>query len=170
VRTKVRAVREWATAPIVIPRWMLQLKYVLFSIFGLVSAWLGAPSLDMAAGRGYVTVWGAALTIAGILALVGASADRLEPLERLGVILVGGLTSAYTGSVYAIIASDPAQVEVRAALAVAMTIVLLLPTVRGAGLIIRHAKRRAAESVERAQIAAAVEAHINGGRDIDDRR
>lgn len=73
---------NWSKSPIIVPRWMLTLKYVVLSALGTAIALATAPSLEDSLGDWLSTYWGYAILISGLLAAIGSARFRWEALER----------------------------------------------------------------------------------------
>ncbi len=91
----MRHFRTWGFAPIMIPRWVLLLKYVCFTILGVVIFATTSPVLQHVAGDLWTALFGLCITAAAACALVGSLHTRLEALERWAVLALSGLLLGY---------------------------------------------------------------------------
>jgi hypothetical protein len=91
----MRSISRWGLAPIVIPRWVLVLKYACFIILGAVIFAASSPSLVHLAGDFWTGLFGLCIAAAAAGALIGSTHPRLEALERWCVLALSGLLLGY---------------------------------------------------------------------------
>lgn len=127
-------------APIIVPRWMLTAKYALFVALGVVAGIAGIPTLSLTTWEGYTTIWAVLLAVGAAVAAVGSLRVRCEPAEAAGATVVVALLSAY--AIGAMVLAVGSADSGRAALAIVLLIVTLLPAVRAVPLLLRVGVRR----------------------------
>lgn len=127
--------RLWHTAPIVVPRWMLTLKYSLFVVLGAVAAFAGVPTLSLTTWDGYTIVWAVAGTVFAAVSAVASVRPAWEPVERWSALGLVAVLSVY--AVGALILSLGDGDTARATFAIAVLITTLLPTSRAVQLLSR---------------------------------
>ena len=125
-------IRFWASAPISFPRWMLTGKYALFALLGIIGFFNGVPSLDIVAGTYYTLHWAIALTAFAIAALIGSLSPKFETLEKIAGVGIVAVLATYIVS--ALILLSLGFID-RAAFAVVLLIVTLLPATRAYALL-----------------------------------
>lgn len=91
----MRRISRWGLAPIVIPRWVLVLKYACFIILGAVIFAASSPALAHLAGDFWTALFGLCIAAAAAAALVGSTHARWEALEKWGVLALSGLLLGY---------------------------------------------------------------------------
>lgn len=136
----MKRIHDWATAILVIPRWLLTVKYALFAVYGVVAAIAGAPSLYAIAGETYAFYWAIALTISALFA-TGASLNetkRSEAVEKWSAVAVVALMSANLFGAISLVSVGDLS---RAAFSVLILLVTLLPAARAAALIVATTPR-----------------------------
>lgn len=121
-------IRKWGSAPIVIPRWMLTLKYSFFVLLGLSVTLATSPSLEMSIGDWLTPAWGIAMVVAGGLSAVGSVGQELEPIERWASATLVVLLLVYSFSPVWIILTE--QDWDRAAYSVTALALAGVPTAR----------------------------------------
>lgn len=133
----VKTRKRVSFAPIKIPRWALLLKYIGFTVFGVIANGSGAPSLDLATPEGYRPIWSSFIVCFAAAAFIAClfggervsrgTPTRGEHFERWFVL---GLISFCSAYVYAIGARALGGDQDVQALAVMMFLVMLLPIAR----------------------------------------
>lgn len=81
---------NWSREPIVVPRWMLTLKYLAFVILGTLSVIGGIPSISEATFTTFTTYWSGGLVVSAAIATVASFRRAWESLEKWSVLLVSG--------------------------------------------------------------------------------
>lgn len=131
--------REHIRSPIVIPRWVLILKYALFVLMGLSVWWASAPAVDALTPDWYTPVWALGVTLSATVAVIGSARERWESLERLAAVALASLLIVYAVSPIVLVLEGDAD---RAAFSVVALVVCLMPAARAVQLIkrtgIRH--------------------------------
>lgn len=133
-------IRNWATAFLAIPRWLLTVKYGLFTVYGILASIAGAPTLANSVGESYAFVWSIGLALTAAIACVASIWDgpRGEQIEKWAAIAVVALLSAFlVGAVDLAVAGDTNRVS----FSVLVLIVTLLPAARAAALIVTTTPR-----------------------------
>jgi hypothetical protein len=124
--------------PILIPRWVLALKYGLFILLGVAIWRTTSPSFVQVVGDWYTTAWSWCLIAAALVALVGSLSERTEKVERVGVSALACLLLAYAvAPLNLVLRGDPD----RTATSVVALIVSLLPLARSLQLWIGKGHR-----------------------------
>ena len=128
--------RRWRQ-PLIIPRWILMLKYLCFIGLGGAVWSASSPSLDLTTGDGYTALWGIIVICSATLCFVGSMADRLEWMERWAVLLLSALLLGFAAApIQLVLAGD----HDRLAYSVIALTLSLLPTARAVMLIGRVGK------------------------------
>lgn len=79
----MRNFRNWYTRePIVIHRWVLQAKYLLFIVLAWRVAASGLTTLEETAGRGYLLVWAVAIILGSTVAFLASLQDKWGVVEK----------------------------------------------------------------------------------------
>lgn len=129
---------DWATAILVIPRWLLTAKYALFALYGVIAAVAGAPTLDKSINSAYAFVWAIALGVAAVIAAFGSLEERFEAFEKwAGVAIVGLMSTLLVGAIQLVNLGDIN----RAGFSVLLFMVTLIPAARAAALILKTTPR-----------------------------
>ncbi|MDN4616398.1 hypothetical protein P5G50_18275 [Leifsonia sp. F6_8S_P_1B] len=124
----------WGRSPILIPRWVLTLKYVMFVFVGVTVYVASSPSLDITTWEGYTPFWSIALIVASLTCIIGSASPRLEVMERWAVLVLFALLIGYAvAPVQLVLAGDTD----RAAYSILAITLSLLPGARAAMLIHR---------------------------------
>lgn len=123
--------------PIIVPRWMLVIKYSLFALLGVVLARSGSPSIEAQTGDLSLLVYGLLITAGSLLAVVGCV--TVEWVEMTGALALWVLLLVYVGAVSGRALSGNLDVQ---AIALVVLIVSLLPAFRGFGILPRVIRRR----------------------------
>lgn len=131
----MKRIHEWATAILVIPRWLLTVKYALFAVFGVVALIAGAPSLSVTAGAIYAFYWAIALVIAAVVAFIASlyESKRAEAVEKWAAVALVALLSANLAGAISLVGLGDLN---RAAFSVLILLVTLLPAARAVALIV----------------------------------
>lgn len=137
MRGRIQTLARWGRDPIVVPRWMLTVKYIGFVILGGVSSIAGAPSLERTTWNGYVAGWSLILMTVSLVAALGSTRRSWEALEKWFGLCVASLMTAYAASAVYLAFTDGADAILRWAFAVVLTMVTLLPWVRAVSLLRR---------------------------------
>lgn len=129
---------HWSKTPIIVPRWLLTMKYAGFIILGILSALSGGlRTLNTVAVDIYPTVWSFGVIAVGAAALVGSLKEKWEcHVEKwAGLVLFGLLLSwAFASMIIAFNEGDLA----RATGAFAILLLSMLPGVRSFSLLSQH--------------------------------
>ena len=117
---------------ILVPRWLLTVKYALFAVLGVTVFWTTAPAFVIVTGREYASWWAVALTIVAIVCLVTSLRPQWEPVETWAVSILTCLLAAYAAAPVALaLAGD----ENRAAFSIIVITVTMLPALRAFALL-----------------------------------
>jgi len=122
--------------PIIVPRWMLIIKYSLFAILGLILARSGSPSIEQQTGNTSLLTYGLLISAASLIAVVGCV--TIEWVEMIGTLGLWILLLVYVGAV-AGRAVDNLGVQ---AISIVVLTVSMLPAFRGFAILIRVIRRR----------------------------
>ena len=133
----MRKLISWSRSPIVIPRWVLTLKYFLFVCVGVTVYVASSPSLDITTWAGYTPFWSIALMTSGLLSMIGSTSPQLEVLERWSVLVLTALLVGYAFAPVSLVLAGDAD---RASYSVIAICLSLLPGSRAAMLIHRTGK------------------------------
>lgn len=138
MRTRIQ---NWAHAILVIPKWLLTVKYALFVLFAIITGFAGAPSLGDTAGDQYAFVWSIALVLSAFTACVASGFDtnRAEQVEKWAAVALVALLSAYLTGAISLVSFGHLS---RAATSVLLLIVTLLPAARATALILAASKHK----------------------------
>lgn len=129
---------NWASAILVIPRWLLTIKYALFALYGVVTAIAGVPTIAESVDAAYAFGWSILLVIVSSLAAFGSISERWEALEKWASVgLVALLSTLLVGAIQLVGLGDLN----RAGFSVLVLIVTLLPGLRAAALIVATTSR-----------------------------
>lgn len=129
---------NWASAILVIPRWLLTVKYALFALYGVIAAVAGAPTLDKSINSAYAFGWSIVLAVAALIAVYGSVSERYEVFEKwAGVAIVGLMSTILVGAIQLVNLGDIN----RAGFSVLLFMVTLLPASRAAALILKTTPR-----------------------------
>ena len=124
---------NWFKDPILVPRWLITLKYLAFAILGALSVIGGIPTLALATFESFTTYWSAGLIVAAVIAAVASLERRWEEAEKWSGLVVFALLASW--SVAAIWrAASEGDVD-RMAGAFAVLIISGLPGARVLGLM-----------------------------------
>lgn len=123
----------WSKEPIVVPRWMLTVKYLAFAILGALSIYGGIPSLSQATFDTFTVYWGAALVLASASAAVASFRREWEEWEKWTSLILFALLSSW--SVAAIWRAASEGDITRVAGSFAVLIISMLPGTRALGLM-----------------------------------
>lgn len=91
----MRKLHIWATAPIVIPRWMLTVEYGLFAALGVAVALTTQPTLEAITDDTYTAAWALGITSSAVAAGIGSLSHQLESLERWAGVALSSLLIVY---------------------------------------------------------------------------
>jgi hypothetical protein len=124
--------------PILIPRWVLALKYGLFILLGVAIWRTTSPSFVQVVGDWYTTAWSWCLIAGAVVALLGSLREKTEKVERVGASALACLLLAYAvAPLNLVLRGDPD----RTATSVVALIVSLLPLARSLQLWIGKGHR-----------------------------
>lgn len=73
---------QWSNAPIIVPRWMLTVKYAILVLLGVAISIATSPSLEAALGDWLTPFWGYGISLSAIVAAIGSANFAWEALER----------------------------------------------------------------------------------------
>ncbi len=120
--------------PVIIPRYILMVKYLCFVGVGVAVYVASSPSLDLTTGAGYTGLWGITVGLSSIGCLVGSMDVRLETVERWAVLVLAALLIGYACAPLQLVLSGDTNRLAYSTLAVTLAI---LPTARAVQLIRR---------------------------------
>lgn len=84
--------RNHLRSPVIIPAWVLTLKYALFMCVGVAVYATASPSLEMAFDDWYTPAWSLAVCGAGLVAFVGSLvSERMERWGASGLFILMGI-------------------------------------------------------------------------------
>jgi hypothetical protein len=133
---------HYVTDRIVIPRWVLVIKYCAFILIGVTVVITTSPSLNLTTASGYTPVWGGMLIGSAIICVVGSLRGLLEPIERWGVLMLSALLLGYAFAPLSLVFHGDTDKAVYSSIALTLCI---LPAVRAIQLIrqsgVQHARR-----------------------------
>ena len=88
-----KKILRWSNHHIIIPRWLLVIKYGFFFIVGITILATSTPSFQAAINESDVInfVFGTGIAASSISCLVGCVNQKLEPAERYGLLLLVSL-------------------------------------------------------------------------------
>lgn len=125
MRTRIK---HWAWTGIVIPRWALVLKYLIFVYWGYWAIVAGIPAFDITAPPGWAVIWGSLMVLSGAISAIAATRLDLEKIERWSVGFLLVLVLGYIGSLNVLAySSNLANYQ---ALAAGITGLFVLPLAR----------------------------------------
>lgn len=127
----------WRRDPIEVPRWMLTAKYFGFVILGVFGAIAGIPSVSLTTWPGYVTPYSILIAVSAGVAMFGSFSRRFEKYERWAALVLASLLSLYAAAAVSLAVQGGANAAGRAAFAVVVVIITMLPSVRAAKLLSR---------------------------------
>lgn len=133
-------IRKWWATPLIIPRWTLTVKYVLFAVLGAMVAWAGLPTLGQATSKGYLSIWAALVMISSIVSAAASVTARAEKWERWSCTSLVAWLVVYLGASFTAALNDPTLG--RWSGFVIVLIVTLLPATRATSLLLRTGARR----------------------------
>lgn len=131
----VELLKRLRLEPIVVPRWMLIIKYSLFALLGLILARSGSPSIE-AQTDASLLIYGLLIIAASCIAVVGCV--TAEWVEMVGTLALWVLLLVYVGAV-AGRALENLGVQ---AISVVVLTVSLLPAFRGFAILLRVIRRK----------------------------
>lgn len=134
----MRKLIKWGQSPIMIPRWVLTLKYFLFVLIGVTVYVASSPSLDITTWSGYTPFWSIAVMISAFLCLVGSATPNLEVLERWAVLVLSALLIGYAFAPVSLVLAGDSDKATYSVLALCLS---LLPGARAVMLIHRTGRR-----------------------------
>lgn len=130
--------RDHMRTPILIPRWVLAIKYGLFILLGVAIWRTTSPSFVQVVGDWYTTAWSWCLIAGAVVALLGSLREKTEKIERIGASALACLLLAYAvAPLNLVLRGDPD----RTAFSVVALIVSLLPLARSLQLWIGKGHR-----------------------------
>lgn len=92
-------------APIQIPRWVLAVKYALFTLLGAAVYATDPPSFESAYDAWYTPIWALLVCVAGVLAFAGSFASA--GIEKWGATALFVLMGVYAfAPIMLVIAGD----------------------------------------------------------------
>lgn len=124
---------EWSKEPIIVPRWLLTLKYIAFVVLGTLSVIGGIPSITVATFETFTTVWSAGLVVSAVIAGVASVRREWEDTEKWASLAITAFL--LTWSVAAIWRAVTEGDIDRAAGAFAVLVITFLPGARAFGLL-----------------------------------
>lgn len=130
----MRKILERMRTPIVIPRWVLALKYFLFVLIGVTVFVSSSPSLDVTTWSGYTPFWSIAVMASSFAALIGSTREELEVLERWAVIALAALLIGYAAAPLQLVLAGDADRAAYSALAITLAV---FPSAQAVRLILR---------------------------------
>lgn len=118
-------------APLVLPRWVLQVKYFGFIVFGAAVTWASSPTVEVVLGS-ETAVWAMAVSLSAIVCFWASFRESREPVERWSVVILASLMLVYALSPIAYVLAGDAD---RAAFSVIAFLLGGLPTARALMLL-----------------------------------
>jgi len=131
----MRTLVKWGLGAIVIPRWVLVVKYATFILIGITVYLASSPSLDITTSNGYTPLWSIAVTITASVSLIGSLRQRWERMEGWAVLCLAALLIGYAAAPLQLVVSGDHDRAAYSALALALSV---LPSAR-AWMLIRRA-------------------------------
>ena len=126
--------REHQREPIIIPRWVLTVKYAVFILLGVTVFIASSPAVDEVTPDWLTPIWGIGISVSAVIALVGSLTQRLEVLERWACAVLASLFLVFAlAPIVLVIQGD----EDRAMYSVIALGFALLPIARAAQLLSR---------------------------------
>lgn len=126
---------RYQRTPLTVPRYVLTVKYALFIALGIAVGTASTPSsFEALTPDWYTPIWGAALSIAAFLALLGGLKESREPLERWSVSTVACLLIGYATAPIALVLAGDTN---RLAYSIVALTVALAPAARAIQLLRR---------------------------------
>jgi hypothetical protein len=121
--------------PVVVPRWLLTLKYSGFIAIGIAGAWAGSPVLTEATSEAYTARWGLVLAVSAVIAAIASLRKSWEVIERWSSLILVAVLSIYTWTAFQIgvIEGD----STRTTLAAVLATLTMLPAARAFGLLMK---------------------------------
>jgi hypothetical protein len=117
-------IRHWWATPILLPRWVLTVKYAIFAVLGGSTAFTGVFDFSSA---GLVRWFCLAVMLAALTAVVASGSDRLEAIERWAcAVVVVGMAGAIASAIVA--AHGPVSI--------ALVVILILLTLLATGRLV----------------------------------
>jgi hypothetical protein len=74
--------------PIPIPRWMMTLKYFLFTCVGFLGFTSGLNAIELTTFDSYIFIWAGALGVGAILATFGSLHPKWAMIELIGAAII----------------------------------------------------------------------------------
>lgn len=125
-------------SPIVIPRGILSVKYIMFILLGLSIYIASSPSVDEQTPDWFTPVWGLSIAAPAVVAAFASFSERWETAEFWAlVLLVPCIISYPIAAVSSVVNGDTD----RLAFSVAALLIALLPTGRWLMLLPNVGKR-----------------------------
>jgi len=128
-----RKIKQWHKDPLVIPRWLLTVKYFSFAILGLLGFLGGLPTLDLLTFEGYTSGWSILLIAFSLWGAWHSTSEAGEQKEKWGAVAVFALL--FTWAVAAIIRSIAEGDVGRISGAYSVLVISMLPGVRAWDLL-----------------------------------
>lgn len=127
-------IKGWHKDPLVIPRWLLTLKYLGFAILGFLVMLGGLPTLDLLTFQGYTSIWAGGLILASVSGGYYSLSERGERKEKWGSLTVFALL--FTWAIAAIFRATFVEADIeRVSGAFAVLLISMLPGVRAWDLL-----------------------------------
>lgn len=117
-----------AWEPIAVPRWAITLKYIGFTIAGVIAFVEGVETISLATPEGYEPIWAGFVVLGALVAAVGSLRPKWGCVEAIGASVIVSFLIVLDALVFA---------RGAAAVGTLLIIVTILPGVRAAFLIAR---------------------------------
>lgn len=126
-----RAREKTPPAPLILPRWVLQVKYAGFVVFAAAVVWASSPTVFDILGS-ETSLWAIGVGIAAAVSLPASRRPEWEPVERWSVSALACLMLIYALSPIAFVLAGDSD---RAAFAVIAFMLGILPGFRAFQLL-----------------------------------
>lgn len=87
---------SWGADPLVIPRFVLTLKYAAFVVLGVLGLVAGVTSLQLTTFDGYTFVWSSGIVLSAAAATWASVRSRWEPTEKWAAVILTGWMAAWS--------------------------------------------------------------------------
>lgn len=88
----------WAWSPIIVLRIALFGVYAGLAYASVIAFIAGVPVFDLTTPEGYTSIWAVLLGTSAVLAAVGATTQRWEPLEKWASLALSSFMMTYVGA------------------------------------------------------------------------
>lgn len=125
----------WSREPVIVPRWMLTMKYLGFVVLGILSSLGGIPTIAHATFDSFTTYMSIGLVVVSVVGVASSFRRDWEWVEKWAALSIAAFLA--TWSVAAIWAGFADLDLGRAAGAFAVLLLAMLPASRSFGLMTR---------------------------------